>query len=253
MHTYRADLQIHSCLSPCGSLDNSPRAIIETAVQRGVDIIALTDHNTTANCPAFAACAARTPLVTCLFGAEVTTAEEVHVMCLFGAEDQACSFGRLLAGSLPPRRNDPEYFGDQPVVDDVDTILRLDDSFLAGAVTLSIDAVVNEAHARGGIVIASHIDRQINSVFSQLGIWPADVAFDAADLSAQGDESAWRALLPPGLPVIRSSDAHYLEDIGRQVTLLRMKDRSFEELRLALRGEAGRGIAGYETKGVRYE
>lgn len=205
-------------------------------------MIALTDHNSTANCPAFAAAAARADGVTPLFGAEVTTAEEIHVVCLFGDMASATDFGAYLTPRLGPVKNNPEIFGDQPIVDADEQILGFEERLLAGTTDLPLDTLTASVHARGGLVIASHIDRLINSLFSQLGMWPPELALDACDLSPRAQASAWRARVPRSVPFVRTSDAHYLEDIGRQFTSFRLAAPTFAELALALRGEAGRGI-----------
>jgi PHP family Zn ribbon phosphoesterase len=242
MTVYRADLQVHSCLSPCGSLESSPRRIIAAAKARQLAMIALTDHNTTANCPAFAAAAARTSGVTPVFGAEVTTAEEIHVVCLFAELATAVAFGDFIRQHLAPVQNNPELFGDQPIVDVDEQVLGFEERLLVGTTDLALDTLDDDVHARGGLVIASHIDRPINSLFSQLGMWPAQVTLDACDLSPRAQDGAWRGRVPPAVPFVRTSDAHFLEDIGRQATAFALAAPSFDELALALRGTAGRHI-----------
>lgn len=242
MKCYSADLQLHSCLSPCGSLDNSPANIARVARQRNLDIIALTDHNTADNCPALAAVVKDMPGLTAFFGVETTTAEEIHTVCLLPDLDTAFAFGSYVREHLPDRKNDPEYFGDQPVVDGKDTIIRFEDAFLAGATNLSLAVLADEVHARDGVILASHVDRTINSVFSQLGLWPEDTLFDGYDISPHGDPECWKPLIPASLPAIRTSDAHVLEDIGTMRTHLTMKAPSFSEFILALRGVDGRHI-----------
>jgi len=228
---YTADLQIHSCLSPCGSLDCSPARIVATAVKKKLDIIALTDHNTTENCPAFAKIIEATPNISGFYGVEVTSAEEVHLICLFGDVNIAVEFGKYIISHLPDGKNKPEFFGDQPVVDAEENIVRFEDAFLAGATDLSLNEIAMQTHSRGGIIIASHIDRTINSLFSQLGVWPDDIEIDGCDLSPRADEEKWRIFVSENIPFIRSSDAHFLEDIGKQSTELDIKEPTFEEFR----------------------
>ena len=242
MKRYASDLQLHTCLSPCGSLDNSPASIARTAREKQLDIIALTDHNTAANCPALAAAVAEIPGLNAFYGVETTTAEEIHTICLFGEVNQAVAFGEYTCSHLPDRKNDPEYFGDQPIVDSDETILRFEDAFLAGTTDLSLNRVASEVHTRGGVIIASHIDRTINSLFSQLGIWPEDAELDGYDISPHGDPERWKLLVPETLPAIRTSDAHFLEDVGKRRTYLTMNEPTFDEFVLALQGRAGRRI-----------
>ena len=231
----RLDLQIHSCLSPCGNLDCSPKKIALTAKEKGLDIIALTDHNTADNCPAICEVVKKIPGLTAYYGTEVTSSEEIHIICLFGEVDTAVAFGKFVKSHLPDRKNDTEYFGDQPIVDAEENIIDFEDAFLVGSTDLSIDLIIEKVHSKGGIVIASHVDRAISSIFSQLGLWPYDTKIDAADLSINsGDEAKWRALIPKEIPIVRTSDAHFLDDIGRQFTTLEMKSPDFESFKKTL-------------------
>ena len=232
---FLADLQIHSCLSPCGSLDSSPRNIAFAAKEKGLDIIALTDHNTADNCPAFHDVVKQIPNLTAYFGAEVTSAEEVHLICLFGNVDTAVDFGNFVKSHLHYRENEPEHFGFQPIVDAEDNIIDFEKTFLVGSTDLSIDKITDSVHSRQGLVIASHVDRALFGLFENLGIWPEDANIDAADLSPRAvNETKWRALIPENVPIIRTSDAHYLDDIGRQFTAVDMKDSDFESFKNAL-------------------
>jgi len=231
----RLDLQIHSCLSPCGDLGCSPKNIAYAAKEKGLDIIALTDHNTTDNCPAICDVAKNIPGLTAYYGTEVTSSEEVHVICLFGDVETAVAFGKFVKSHLPDRKNDTEYFGDQPIVDAEENIIGFEDAFLVGSTDLSIDLITEKVHSKGGIAIASHVDRAINSIFAQLGLWPDDAVIDAADLSINAvDETKWRLLIPEWIPIIRTSDAHFLDDIGRQFTTLEMESPDFESFKKAL-------------------
>jgi len=242
MRLFAADLQLHSCLSPCGSLESSPLRIARVARERDLAMIALTDHNTADNCPAFADAVARQDNLTAIYGTEVTTAEEIHVICLFGDVATAVAFGAFVRSHLPPLPNKPDVFGDQPVVDADENILRFEEALLAGTTDLPLDTLDDAVHARGGVVIAAHIDRPINSLFSQLGVWPDHVALDACDLSRRAVAADWRPRVPRQVPFMRSSDAHFLDDIGTQRTQLLLAEPSFDELRLALRGVDGRRV-----------
>jgi len=242
MRLFTADLQMHSCLSPCGSLESSPARIARSAREKGLDLIALTDHNTAGNCPTFADAVDRTSGLAAFFGLEVTSAEEVHLICLFADAATAVSFGDLVRSRLPARENDPDRFGDQPIVDAEDTIVGTEHAFLAGATSMPLDAIARETHERGGVIIASHIDRPINSLFSQLGMWPENATLDGCDLSPRATTATWRPLVPPHVPFIRTSDAHYPEDIGRQRTALRMAGPTFTEFRRALKAQDDRAV-----------
>ncbi len=204
-----ADLHNHSCLSPCGSLDLSPRVLVERAAQRGIELLALTDHNTVANSPAFAKLCARYGIIP-LFGMEATTREEVHVLCLFDTLEKALSYGERIYELLPPFPNDPERMGDQVIVNDHDEIEGEIDVYLGSALDLGLDEIGPLAEAYGGLVIPAHVDRPAFSMTSQLGFV---------------SPGPWAALecvrLPPsvdtlGYPLITGSDAHYPEHVGRR-------------------------------------
>ena len=206
------DLHIHSCLSPCASLEMSPSAIVERAVATGMDGIALTDHQSARNTPAIAECAKRAGLK-CLYGLEVCTAEEAHTLALFDTVAQALEMTEWVYAALPKRVNDPDVFGDQPVVTWDDDIEDMEWRILAMGCRKTIPETSEKCRSLGGIYIAAHIDRPNFSVYSQLGAIP-EGCFDAVELSRTADESVW---LPKaqGYAVTRSSDAHNLGDTAK--------------------------------------
>ena len=218
------DLHIHSCLSPCANLEMSPSEIVTRAVAAGIDGIALTDHQSARNTPAIAECARRAGLK-CLFGMEVQTAEEVHTVALFDTTEQALALTDWVYAAMPKRVNDPETFGDQPVVTWDDDIVEMEWRILAMGCRRTIPETAAKAHELDGLYIAAHIDRPNFSVISTLGAipepppttncqQPTTKYFDAVELSRTADESLW---LPKaaGYAVIRSSDAHNLDDVVR--------------------------------------
>ena len=206
------DLHIHSCLSPCANLEMSPSEIVKRAVSAGMGGIALTDHQSARNTPAIAECARRAGLK-CLFGLEVCTAEEVHTLALFDTTDQALAMTEWVYAAMPKRVNDPDTFGDQPVVTWDDDIVEMEWRILAMGCRKTIPETAAKCRELGGVYIAAHIDRPNFSVYSQLGSIP-ESCFDAVELSRTADESLW---LPKaeGYAVTRSSDAHNLDDVAR--------------------------------------
>ena len=218
------DLHIHSCLSPCANLEMSPSEIVARARAAGMDGIALADHQSARNTPAIAVCARRAGLK-CLFGMEVQTAEEVHTVALFDTTDQALALTDWVYAAMPKRVNDPETFGDQPVVTWDDDIVEMEWRILAMGCRRTIPETAAKVHELGGLFIAAHIDRPNFSVIGALGEIPEPPAtngdapaanryFDAVELSRTADESVW---LPKaaGYAVTRSSDAHNLDDVAR--------------------------------------
>jgi PHP family Zn ribbon phosphoesterase len=204
-----ADLHNHSCLSPCGSLELSPRVLLEIAAAKGVRVMALTDHNSSLNCPAFSKLAPRYGVIP-LYGMEATTQEEIHVLCLFAVLDAALSFSEYAYGILTPFPNDPEKTGDQVYVDEEDNIEGEVEYFLPSALDLSVDAIGGKAAEYGGIVIPAHVDRPAFSMTSQLGVvvpgpW---AAIECVRIPSSVDTL--------GYPLTTSSDAHYPEHVARR-------------------------------------
>lgn len=207
------DLHIHSCLSPCANLEMSPSEIVRKAKAAGMDAIAITDHQSARNAPAVFECARREGLF-CLAGLEVCTSEEVHTLALFDTVEAAMDMTDWVYAALPKRVNDPDVFGDQPVVTADDEIVEMEWRILAMACRKSIPEVSAKCRELGGLYIAAHIDRSSFSVCSQLGAVPVDGSFDAVELSRTADEGAWLARAG-SLAATRSSDAHNLDDVAR--------------------------------------
>jgi PHP family Zn ribbon phosphoesterase len=216
-----ADLHNHSCLSPCASLELSPGLLARRAKERGLGIVALTDHNAALNCPAFEGCCRREGLAP-LFGAEASSAEEVHILCLFGSAAEALDFGAFLRNLLPPLPYDAEKLGDQVVVDEDENILEMPDYYLGASVELGFDELCAEAAGRGALVIPAHVDRPMFSVSSQLGFLPPGPYAAVESMRAPAPE------LCLGLPVISGSDAHYPEHVGRRAFIVDMQEGSIE-------------------------
>jgi len=223
----RADLHLHSCVSPCGQLECSPRSVAETARARGIELVALTDHNTALNCPAFAEVCAELGLGA-VFGIEITTTEEVHALGLFETVEQALELGRRLWEHLPDIAFDPEKFGDQVYVDADETILGEVERFLLSAVDLGLEDCGRLVQELDGLFVPAHIDRSAYSIWSQLGFLPP-FAYDGLEITRPHGP-----IDTAGFTTITSSDAHFLADIGRRYTVLPGDEPSFRALRSAL-------------------
>ncbi len=220
---YRADFHIHSCLSPCASLEMSPAAIVRQAKKAGLNALALTDHNCSFNLPAFAEICRRENIAG-LFGIEINSFEEAHVLGLFDNLDSAMALGQRVYDSLPDIANKPEIMGDQPIVDEKDEILGFAEKTLYGASSLNIHALLEEIHQGGGLCIPAHIARPSHSLISQLGFIP-DEDFDAVELR-KGDEPVLRG----NYPVLTNSDSHYLETIGTIFNEIELEALTIENL-----------------------
>jgi PHP family Zn ribbon phosphoesterase len=241
MRWFRADLHIHSALSPCGSLAMSPRRIVEEARKAGLSLIAVCDHNAGENGVYARRLAHDSPRV--LMGMEIQTSEEVEILALFPDEEPCLALQEELYALLPPILNDPELFGDQVVVDENEEIVRTVDKLLLSPVPLSLEEVVRRVEARGGLVIPAHVDRVPGGLLGVLGILPPG-EWPAVEISPWAELSVVLELWPElrGRVILRSSDAHYPEEIGRAWTDLYLREPSFSELLLAIRGEAGRRV-----------
>jgi 3',5'-nucleoside bisphosphate phosphatase len=244
MNKYRADLHIHTVLSPCGSLDMSPVKIIEKAHKKGLDIIGITDHNSTRHCKLISKLAEPSGIFV-LMGAEVTTREEVHCLSFFENDDQLSDFQNYLELHLPPVPNNTEKFGYQVVVDENEQILEEIEFLLISALDQSIEQVEQKVHSLGGIFIPAHIDRPSYSIISQLGFIPSDLLIDGIEISANCKVESIFPFLGKrkDLALLRNSDAHYEDQIGKVFTTFEMEHRSFAEIRLALHGFQGRKVS----------
>ncbi|MCL2382059.1 MAG: PHP domain-containing protein [Treponema sp.] len=221
-----ADFHNHSCLSPCGSLALSPRALADIAARRGVTALALTDHNSSLNCPAFAKlCPPRGILP--LFGMEATTQEEVHVLCLFGNLEASLEFGEYAYSILMPFANNPEKAGDQVYVDEEDNVEGEVEYYLVNPLLeLSVDTIGAKVAEYGGIVIPAHVDRPAFSMTSQLGVMVKG-PWAAVECIRLPPAVSGAGLDTLGYPLITSSDAHFPEHVARRPFDL---DTSLEEL-----------------------
>jgi 3',5'-nucleoside bisphosphate phosphatase len=208
---YKADLHIHSCLSPCASLDMSPLAIVTRAKEVGLNCLALTDHNSAGNCAAMGRLCDREGI---LFfpGMEVTTAEEAHILCLFGTVGAAEEFGRLIYEALPYIKNIPEKTGDQVIVNENDEVEGFEERYLGMAASFNIDDLRDRVTERGGLFIAAHIDKPCFSVISQLGFLSGE--FSAVELSRAGAMREPARKLAEGYTAVTASDSHYIHTIG---------------------------------------
>lgn len=240
---YHADLHIHSCLSPCGDLDMSPRKIVATAIGCGLDIIAITDHNASENILATIKAAAGKPL-TVLAGMEVASAEEAHLLALFDQMEPMAQLQQVVYEHLMSFGIDQRTIDEQVIVNEHDEVEGFNDHLIFGATALSVQQLVAEVHRLNGLVIASHVDRESFSIIGQLGFIPDDLLLDALEISPKMSTVQARLLFPDArrFPLIKSSDAHYPGDIGRQRTQFLIQAPTIEELKLAFSNSRGRKI-----------
>ena len=238
---FRADLHIHTCLSPCAELDMSPASIVKRASEKGLDIIAITDHNSAENVSA-AIKAAEGTTVTVLGGMEITTAEESHILAIFDDIEGIMKLQDIIYDNLLPGENDEKRFGEQIVVNEKDEVMGFNRRLLIGATELSVYSLVNTVHSLGGLSIASHIDKEVFSIISQLGFISDNLKFNALEMSSHITKSDADRLFSQysSFPWISSSDAHYLNDIGKRSTSFFMAEPSLSDIVMALNSLNGR-------------
>lgn len=249
LRTYRADLHIHTCLSPCGDLKMSPRTIVEKAREKNIDILGICDHNSAENVPAVQK-AAEKYKINVLPGLEVTTQEEIHILALFDNLWAAWNLQELVYGKLQGT-NDSEAFGLQVVVNSSGEVLQFNPRLLIGASDIPVDEMVRSIHSLEGLAIASHVDKPSYSLISQLGFIPEDLDLDALEVSRplhplKGTCSTYSPERPiqgkRDLPLTCSSDAHFPEEIGAACTLFFLEEGTLEEIKLAFSNMNGRKI-----------
>jgi PHP family Zn ribbon phosphoesterase len=244
MKHFKADLHIHTCLSPCAELDMSPKAVVEKSVERGLDVIAVCDHNSAENVEASIRAAAQYDLRV-LPGMEINSREEVHSLAIFEDVEKVYLMQKMVYEHLKGS-NRSELFGDQVVANERDEVEGFNDRLLIGAVDLKLSDIIQEVHRLGGLSIACHVDRPSFSVPSQLGFIPPDLEVDALEISRPDKWEAGDRKMPgtENFTAVSFSDAHFISDVGRVSTRFFMESPDFDEIRMALLGESGRRVEG---------
>lgn len=217
------DFHIHSALSPCGDNDMTPNNLINMSIIKGLDAVALTDHNACENVRAAAAVAG--DKIIFIPGMEVETSEEVHIVTLFPTADAAEEMQRILTDSSPYIPNRPEIFGNQYIMDENDEICGEIERMLVTASGLDIYTVVAAAKDLGGIAYPAHIDRESYSVLSNLGFIPPDLDISAVEITEKS-RTALEGEYSNRYNIITSSDAHYLWDISERNHYIEVSDAS---------------------------
>lgn len=228
MNTYYYDLHIHSCLSPCADDDMTPNNIAGMGTICGLQIMALTDHNTTKNCPAFFEAAAKQGIIP-IAGMELTTAEDIHLCCLFETLEEAMHFDKVVEERRMLVPNRPDIFGHQMILNGDDEPIGIDEFFLPAATTLSLEEAAALCVEHGGVCYPAHIDRQANGIVATLGVFPDDPPFGIAELNNPDKREALCAQHPTLQDVlfVSGSDAHYLWDIREKCCFMELDDEPY--------------------------
>ena len=243
MRTFLTDFHVHSLLSPCAEVEMTPHHIVLRAAEFGIDAIAITDHNASANVVAALQAGERYG-VKVFPGMEVECLEEAHIVVLFDKMKQLMAWQELVDSRMNGLPNDSNRFGAQFVVDEDDNFLREDERLLHAPLAMTAEEVVREVNALGGIAIAAHIDRPSYSIIGQLGFIEPDFGFVAAEISTAG----WKRNLQSKLqrltgflPYLTNSDAHNILDfVQGPKNLLTVEELTVAELKLALQNSGGR-------------
>ena len=231
------DLHMHSCLSPCGNDDMTPYNIAGMAAVKGLDVIAVTDHNSCKNCPAVLAAAGEYDILA-VPGMEINTSEEVHAVCLFKTLEAAMEFDAYVYGHLIPVTNREDIFGKQEIYDCSDCVCGHVENLLINSTDISFDGLWELVRSYGGVMFPAHIDKPTNSLISNLGFIPVDSRFTAAEIADMGKYHTLKKSNPylEKCIILSDSDAHYLEDIHEPRLTLSVEERSVDAVVDALLG-----------------
>lgn len=231
------DLHIHTLLSPCAGIEMIPISIVRRAIEVGIDMIAITDHNAVGNVEGVIRSALKyAPELVVLPGIEITSKEDVHILGILPSIDSACRLesiihSHLISSSLK------DYSSEQLVVDEDANFVRYEEHLLMGSTDLSIEEIASLIHSFDGIAIPAHIDREAFGLIYNLGIFPPDLDVDAVEISRfvkKDTIESIKRLIPPDIPIVFSSDAHFIDDIIPPKTFLELEDKSFNSLKEAL-------------------
>ncbi|HNS63318.1 MAG TPA: PHP domain-containing protein [Anaerolineaceae bacterium] len=243
MKTCRAELHTHTVLSPCAEVEMIPPLIVQQALSSGITLMAITDHNASANIQAVQQAAAGTDLVV-LPGMELQTREEIHSICIFDSLDQIRDFQKWVDGILPNLKNQPDYFGEQFVVDSTGDYICTEPRLLLTSTTVSIDEAWQKVMDLGGILIPAHVDRKSFGLLANLGFVPPHIPFNALELSRHLHPNKALQVFPTlaGYPLIQSGDVHRLNEFLGAL-FLKINQPTISEIRLALHNQEDRSFS----------
>ncbi len=233
---FAVDLHIHTALSPCGDEDMTPNNIINMALLKGLDMIAITDHNCCNNLEAVIE-VARNNGVTVIPGIEVQSKEEVHLICLFKKIDSALEFGQIIYDSLPNIQNNEELFGKQSLLNTHDEVIGKLDKLLLSSCKFSIEEIFAMTEKLDGLCIPAHVDRTSYSIISNLGFIPPSLKVPVVEFSKKEKPEKIIEKNPflKNYKHIVSSDAHYLWDISEREHFIKMEYLSINQLFISLK------------------
>lgn len=241
---YSADLHIHTCLSPCASNEMIPPNILNMSKLLGTNIIGICDHNSAKNVKSVIEASKDYNNILVLPGMEIQSIEEVHMLCFYDEFSKLEAWQDYIYSHLPKRKNDSGIFGSQLIVDKRGSVLQTEDRLLLTSTDLTVEQISKKVRKLGGLLIPAHIDKKSFSLLSQLGFIPENIEIDALEISRNITKGNCRKTFPfvANYNLITSSDAHRLKEMVFQKTFFYIKSLTFNEIRLALRGQEGRRI-----------
>ncbi len=241
MKKIAVDLHIHSALSPCGEAEMTPNNIVNMAIIKELDYIAVTDHNSAKNLPAIMAVAARSGQgLGVLPGIEVTTKEEAHVLAYFDNLAAAMALDKILYQRLPPILNQKDLFGPQLILDEDDQIIGEVDKLLISATDIGIDELDTIVKNLKGVLVPAHIDRKAYSIVASLGFIPPDLSIHTCEVSKRQEiaDIKKKKWFLKDYAFIQSSDAHQLEDMAEREYFVEIDDMQKKTLLAYLGGRS---------------
>jgi hypothetical protein len=240
MSIYRAELHVHTVLSPCADIEMIPVLIVSKAEEMGIKLLAITDHNAIANVEAVQKAAVGTG-VTILPGMELQTKEEVHMLCIFDHVSELQELDTLVRDKFTGMKNKPEFFGEQYIVDETGEFLGCEERLLISSVELGFDEAIETVHRLNGLAIPAHVNRQAYGLIANLGMVPANTSIDALEISRHLDPHQAAIKFPDlrSYPLLLGGDVHRLDEFlgANEFTLA---EPSVDEIRQALKQENGR-------------
>jgi len=240
MNKYKADLHLHTVLSPCGDLDMSPTKLVIQAKRMGLKIIGISDHNSTKHAELISRLAKKEGIFV-LCGAEITSKEEIHLLCFMPHPKSLKMLQRYIDKYLIKTAHSPKNFGEQLLVNEHEEVVAEEEFLLINAIDRSINEISDFVIDNGGIFIPAHINRAAYSLLSQLGVVPPDLVFHALEIYKYSPLNLVNeADYLKNITFIQSSDAHYIPDIGKATTDFYMNKLCFSEVKMALAKEQGR-------------
>ncbi len=217
---YYYDLHIHSDLSPCGMCDMTPNNIVNMSLIKGLNIISVTDHNSAGNLSAVMEVSAKAG-IKAIPGLEVTTKEEVHVLCYFKELISAIEFADIIYDSLPFIKNNPEIFGEQNIYNSTDEITGTLEKLLINATNYTVEDIYSIVKKYNGVMIPAHINKMTNGILGVLGFMPINLKIDFVEIYSK---IPINNKIKEKYKVLNNSDAHQLIDISEALNYFELND-----------------------------